>query len=59
MLVSCLVFLFYFEWYIKRIYEFRIVYVYVILMLMRCSLLDECIIFDIDVNFKLKKILVS
>lgn len=39
--------------------KFRIVYVYVILMLMRCSLLDECIIFDIDVNFKLKKILVS
>lgn len=39
--------------------EFRIVYVHVTLMLMRCSLLDECIISDIDVNSKLKKISAS
>lgn len=37
--------------------KFRIVYV--TLMLMRCSLLDECIISDIDVNSKLKKISAS
>lgn len=39
--------------------KFRIVYVHVTLMLMRCSLLDECIISDIDVNSKLKKISAS
>lgn len=52
-------FLFYFEWYTKRTHEFRIVYVHVTLMLMRCSLLDECIISDIDLNSKLKKISAS